>query len=198
MLKRAREILQQEIIALRSLPMDDNLEKAISILLNCKGKVVLTGMGKAGLVAKKIAATFTSSGTCAVFLHPGEAQHGDLGLVAKDDVLIAFSNSGKTREVVETIVLAQDICRHPIIAVTSNLISGIAKMADVTLSLGEIKEVGPFGLVPTTSTTMMSVLGDILSILLMEQKNFTKTQYSKLHHGGYIGSQIKLLCGEAS
>lgn len=197
MLKRAQTILQHEIQALRHLPLD-NIEKAMSILLKCSGNVIFTGMGKAGLVAKKIAATFSSIGVSSFFLHPGEAQHGDLGLLKEQDMIVAFSNSGKTREVIECLVLAQAINQHKVIAVTSNTQTGLCKLADVTLALGEVEEVGPFGLVPTTSTTLMSVLGDILTVLLMEEKKLSQKQYSQFHHGGYIGSQMKLLHEEAS
>ena len=188
MLNRAKDIINKEIEALSSIPIDYNIESAVSILSSCKGKVVFCGMGKAGLVARKISATFSSTGTPSVFLHPGEAQHGDLGVIGEGDIIVVLSNSGRTREVVETMLLAKNMGTNIIISITSNLDSELAKISDLALSIGSTEEAGPFGLVPTSSTIAMMAVGDVLCILTMENKEFSKEEYSKRHHGGYIGA----------
>jgi arabinose-5-phosphate isomerase len=191
MIDRAREVLKKEIEAISNIPICANIEEAVKVISSCRGKVVFCGMGKAGLVAKKISATFSSTGTPSIFLHPGEAQHGDLGVIGDGDILVAISNSGKTREVIETMLLSKRIGNNYIISITSNLESRLANISDLSLSIGKTSEAGPFGLVPTSSTTAMMVLGDILCVLTMEEKSFTKEEYSKRHHGGYIGVQAR-------
>lgn len=189
---KAREILLQESEAIKNIPLDNNLEIALEWLGNCKGKVVASGMGKAGIIARKIASTFASTGTPAIFLHPGEAQHGDLGILGHKDLLLVFSNSGKTREVLELIFLAKEL--HPgikVIGITSNPNTAISNEADLILSIGEMKEVCPLEMAPTTSTTAMLALGDVLCMLVMEEKGITKEDFQKRHHGGYLGEKIR-------
>jgi arabinose-5-phosphate isomerase len=193
---KIKKLIEQEIKGILNIPVTDNFEKAVEILYSNvhgkKSKLVCSGIGKAGQIALNIATTFSSTGTPAVFLHPSEAQHGDLGILQSSDVLLLISNSGKTREIIELLDLAKNLHGHvPVIVITGNPDSAIAKAADAVLLTGNSPEIGPLGLVPTTSTTIMSIIGDILVVLMMEKINFTKEQYSKLHHGGYIGSQTR-------
>ena len=188
---RAREILNAEADAIQAIPLNNDFLRAIQILQDCKGKVITTGMGKVGIIAIKIATTLSSTGTPACFLHPGEAAHGDLGLVSKDDVMITLSNSGKTREVIEMIDRAKALNNMPLIAITSHARSPIARQSDVVLSIGAIKEACLLGLTPSSSTTAMMALGDALTLVLMERKRFTKSDYAKFHHGGYLGRKAR-------
>lgn len=190
-LARAREIIEAEARALLNIPLDRNFELAVEIIFNCKGKVVTTGMGKAGHIAKKTAGTLCSTGTPASYLHPGEAAHGDLGLLAKGDVIIAFSTSGKTREIIEMLELASHFGIDKIIGITSHPDSAIRSLCNVVINMGEIKEPCPLGLTPTSSTTVMMAIGDALSLVLMDKKKFTKQQYGLRHHGGYLGQKAR-------
>ncbi|MDE6399416.1 MAG: SIS domain-containing protein, partial [Muribaculaceae bacterium] len=156
------------------------------------GKLVTSGMGKAGQIAMNIATTFCSTGTPAVFLHPSEAQHGDLGILQKNDVLLLLSNSGKTREILELIDLAKVLYPElPFIVITGDASSPLAMAADVALSTGGKPEVCPLGMTPTTSTTMMTVMGDLLVVATMEAIGFSVEEYAKRHHGGYLGHKSK-------
>lgn len=190
-LQKARCILDAEAEAIRAIHLNDEFIKAVDVLEKCKGKVVLTGMGKVGLIAMKIGTTLSSTGTPACFLHPGEAAHGDLGLIGRDDVLVTFSNSGKTREVIETIDRAKQLYKVPLIAITGHPRSPIARKCDIVLSVGQIKEPCPIGLTPSASTTAILALGDALTLSLMARKKFTKASYAKLHHGGYLGKRAR-------
>lgn len=157
-----------------------------------RGKVVVSGMGKAGQIGANIATTLASTGTPAFFLHPSEAQHGDLGIVQPDDVLILISNSGKTREIIELIDLAHNLYSElPLIVITGNPDSPLGKAADICLSTGNPAEVCPLGMTPTTSTTMMTVIGDLLVVGIMTKIGFTIEEYAKRHHGGYLGVQAR-------
>ena len=191
-LSQAQAVLYAEAEAIRSIHLNNDFLRAIDILESCTGKVILTGMGKVGLIAMKIATTLSSTGTPACFLHPGEAAHGDLGLVGKDDVMIIFSNSGKTREVTETIGRVRALYDQiPLIAITGHPRSPIAKKSDLVLSVGAIKEPCPIGLTPSASTTAILALGDALTLVLMTRKGFTKADYAKFHHGGYLGRRAR-------
>jgi len=192
-LKRARKILELESEAVRNIPIDSSLLKAVGLIAGCKGKVVTSGIGKAGVIAKKISSTFSSTGTPSIYLHPGEAQHGDLGMLSKDDLLLVLSNSGKTREVIEMVDLANRLNgkRMKVITMTSHADSDLAKSADVVLSIGNIKEACSLGMAPTTSTTAMLALGDVLCVLVMEEIKFTMKDFAKRHHGGYLGEKSK-------
>ncbi len=191
-----RELLQQEIQAIQNIPVDGSIVRALDLIdlhvHKRSGKVVVTGMGKAGQIGNNIATTLSSTGTPAVFLHPSEAQHGDLGIVQKDDVLLMLSNSGKTREIIELEQLAKRI--YPdikIIGITGNEDSPLGTFADVLLYTGGPAEICPLGLTPTTSTTVMTVVGDVLVVLLMERIGFTREQYSLRHHSGYLGDKAR-------
>ena len=149
-------------------------------------------MGKAGQIAMNIATTFCSTGTPAYFLHPSEAQHGDLGIVRDNDIMLLISNSGKTRELLELVELTRGLVPDmKFIVITSNSESSLAKDADVCLLTGAPKEVCPLGLTPTTSTTVMTVIGDILVVGTMKRINFNNKDYAKRHHGGYLGSKSR-------
>jgi len=190
-LDRAREIIEAEAKALMNIPLGNSFEEAVDILLKCKGKIITTGMGKAGNIAKKIAGTLCSTGSPASFLHPGEAAHGDLGLLAEGDVIIAFSTSGKTREVIEMLELAYHFGIDKIISITSHPDSTIRSLSNIVINMGEIKEPCLLGLTPTASTTVMLAIGDALSLVLMEKKQFTRKQYGLRHHGGYLGQKAR-------
>lgn len=193
---KIKDIIDREIEAIRNIPVDGIVEGAVAMIYEQvhqkNAKVVVSGMGKAGQIGNNIATTLSSTGTPAIFLHPSEAQHGDLGVVQSNDVLFLISNSGKTREILELEVLARRL--HPkikIIGLTGNPEGEMADYCDVLLSTGNPKEVCPLGLTPTTSTTVMTIVGDILVVLMMEKINFTKEEYAKRHHSGYLGQRAR-------
>ena len=191
-LQSMAEILKAESQAILSIPITDQYAKAVKLIIEhvhgAGGKIVASGMGKAGQIAMNIATTFSSTGTPAVFLHPSEAQHGDLGIIQSHDVMILVSNSGKTREILELIDLARGLYeRLPLIVITGNADSPVAKLADAVLCTGGAPEVCPLGLTPTTSTTLMTVIGDVLVVNTMRISGFTREEYAKRHHGGYLG-----------
>ena len=191
-----KDILAHEAQAVLNIPVNDSFSKALDIIYQQvhvkKGKVIMSGMGKAGQIAINMATTFSSTGTPAVFLHPAEAQHGDLGVMQENDVMILISNSGKTREIVELVQLARGLYPHVhILVITGNLESPLSEDADVTISTGNPKEVCALGLTPTTSTTMMTVIGDILVVLMMKRIGFNNSDYAKRHHGGYLGHKSR-------
>lgn len=191
-----KKLIQKEIDAIQNIPIDGVIYDAIDLIYqqvhNLTGKVVVSGIGKAGQVGVNIASTLSSTGTPAVFLHPSEAQHGDLGLVQANDILILISNSGKTREIIELEHLSKRIYPElKIIGITGSEVGELAQFSDVVLYTGKTEEICPFGLAPTTSTTVMTVIGDLLVVLLMEKIGFTKEGYAKRHHGGYIGSKAR-------
>ena len=171
--------------------IDSKIENAIELLFNCKGKVVVTGMGKTGIIARKIASTLVSTGTTAIFLHAAEGIHGDLGLLDDNDVVIAVSNSGNTNELTSIIPYIK-FRKIPIIALTGNLQSQLAKNASVTIDCFVPKEYEPFGLVPTSSTTVALAVGDAIAIALLKKRNFNEEDFAKFHPGGTIGK--KLIC----
>ena len=149
-------------------------------------------MGKAGQIAENIATTLSSTGTPSVFLHPSEAQHGDLGIICKNDILIVLSNSGKTREILELVELTHNLWEKvPLIVITGNPDGELPKIAEVSIFTGNPKEVCALGLTPTTSTTAMTVIGDILVVLEMKKIGFTYADYAKRHHGGYLGQKSR-------
>ncbi|HEX2900152.1 MAG TPA: SIS domain-containing protein [Bacteroidia bacterium] len=196
MKQKILQLIAQEIEAIKGIPVDESFEKAIALIHAAvhqgQGKVVAAGIGKAGHIAHNIAMTLSSTGTRAVFIHPTEAQHGDLGILGPQDILLLLSNSGKTREVLELLHLAKNLYpQMKTICITGNKEGELALAADVALWTGGGKEIDRFALVPTTSTTLMTVIGDILVVELMEKIDFTKDQYYRLHHSGYIGQQIR-------
>jgi arabinose-5-phosphate isomerase len=190
-LARAKEIITAEAQALMNIPLDENFKKAIDTLYHCKGRVIATGMGKAGTIAKKMAGTLCSTGTPAFYLHPGEAAHGDLGLLHQGDVIIAYSTSGKTREVLEMLKLAHHFGIETIIGITSHPDSSIRTQSSIVIDMGIIQEPCTLGLTPTASTTVMLAISDALALVLMEKKNFNRDQFGLRHHGGYLGQKAK-------
>lgn len=198
MISSIHELLQREAQAVLNIPVTDAYEKAVALIVeqvHCKkGKLVTSGMGKAGQIAMNIATTFCSTGIPSVFLHPSEAQHGDLGILQENDLLLLISNSGKTREIVELTELAHRL--NPSlkkIVITGNPGSPLAEAADICLATGHPDEVCPLSMTPTTSTTVMTVIGDILVVETMKQTGFTIEEYSKRHHGGYLGERSRAL-----
>jgi arabinose-5-phosphate isomerase len=190
-LRRARRVLAVEIAGLQAVRarLDARFAKAIELLANCRGKVVVTGIGKSGLICRKIAATLASTGTPAAFLHAAEAAHGDFGMVGKDDVVLALSHSGEVEEVLRLLPLLQ---RHDvrIIAITGAPQSTLARAADVVLDSSVPEEACPLGLAPTASTTAALALGDALAVALFERNGFSETDFAALHPAGSLGRRL--------
>jgi len=189
--KRISEIFAQEAAAITSIPVNDEFERAVNLLMDCKGKVLTTGMGKAGHIAHKFSATLCSTGTPATFLHPGEAAHGDLGIIEENDAIVAFSTSGKTKEVLDTLAAGRGLGLHTVVGITSHPDSELRNLSDVVLDMGTIKEACSTGLTPTTSMAVMLAISDALALLLMEQKQFSANDFGKRHHGGYLGKKAR-------
>lgn len=191
-LTSARAVLMAESAALRTLAdgLDSAFAQVTDLLVATKGRVVVSGMGKSGHIGRKIAATLASTGTPALFVHPGEASHGDLGMIVRDDVVIALSNSGETAELDNLIAYTRRF-GITLIAVTSRAQSTLAESADLTLLLPPVPEVCPMGLAPTTSTTMTLALGDALAIAVLERKGFTAEDFRNFHPGGKLGNRLK-------
>lgn len=201
MKERILDIITKESNAISNIPLENGFEKAIELIYSHvhlkKGKLVTSGMGKAGQIAHDIATTFSSTGTPAVFLHPSEAQHGDLGILQENDILLAISNSGKTREIIELLELKNNLYHNiPVIVLTGNQNSPLAEKADCVIITGSPEEVCILGLTPTTSTTVMTVIGDVLVVLMMEKIGFTADGYAKRHHGGYLGIKSREKSGK--
>ena len=187
----AIDTFNAEADAIRNLSnlLTDDFDQAVEAILVCTGKVVVTGMGKSGIIGKKIAATLASTGTPAFFLHPGEAYHGDLGMISKNDVVLAIANSGQTDEVLKLIPLMQNN-GNTIIAITGNPQSTLAKNAHFHLNINVGREACPLNLAPTSSTTAMLVMGDALAIALMKMRNFKAEDYAVFHPGGSLGRRL--------
>lgn len=192
-LKRAKEVFRLEAQAVSALAdkLDNNFIRAVEALYNCKGRVVLTGMGKAGIIGQKISATLSSLGTPSVWLHSAEAIHGDLGRVTKDDIVIALSNSGETEETKSLVPILKKIGTE-IIAITGNRQSTLAKHSDIVLDVSVKKEACPLGLAPTSSTTAMLAMGDALAVCLVDKKGFKEKDFALYHPGGALGKKLLL------
>tara|TARA_Y100001970_G_scaffold285137_1_gene404059 strand:+ start:2195 stop:3160 length:966 start_codon:yes stop_codon:yes gene_type:complete len=192
-IKRARETLEIEIAGIERLKesIDSGFEEAISMLYSCKGKVILSGIGKSGLIAQKIAATLTSTGTPSLFLHAGESSHGDLGIISHQDIVIVFSYSGETSEVIQLMGHLQ-ATGIPSIAVTGKSDSTIARSSSVHLSIDVDREACPLGLTPTTSSTVTLCLGDALAMCLLEKREFRQDDFAKFHPGGSLGRKLTI------
>lgn len=197
MIESIQELLQKEAQAVLNIPINNHYEEAINLIVEQvykKGKLITSGMGKAGQIAMNIATTFCSTGIPSVFLHPSEAQHGDLGVIQDNDIMLLISNSGKTREIVELTTLTHKLNPNiKYIVITGNPDSPLANEADICLFTGHPNEVCILGLTPTTSTTVMTVIGDILVVETMKKTKFTVEDYSKRHHGGYLGQKSRSL-----
>ncbi|MFI3240210.1 MAG: SIS domain-containing protein [Bacteroidales bacterium] len=191
-----KSIIEAESQAILNIPITDAYECAVALIveqIHTKGgKLVISGMGKAGQIGANMATTFSSTGTPAIFLHPSEAQHGDLGVIQRNDLMLLISNSGKTAEIIDLIALAKRLNPElKFIVITSNEDSILAEQADIFLHTGNAAEVCPLGLTPTTSTTVMTVIGDLLVVNTMQAIGFTKEKYALRHHGGYLGVQSR-------
>jgi len=191
-LNRAKEVLNREAEAIKEIAaqLDHTFLLAVDSILNRNGKVVTTGIGKSGLIAQKIASTFSSTGTPSFFLHPAEALHGDLGMVENRDILLAISNSGEAPEVVRLVSSLKRI-GVKIIAITANTTSPLGELGDVVLRVN-VKEACPFGFIPTSSTTAALALGDALAISVLEKRGFTEEDFAALHPGGALGKRLLL------
>ena len=191
-IREGRDVIRQEAQALFDLSsrLDVSFSAAVQLVQDCRGFVVVTGMGKAGLIGQKITATLSSTGTRALFLHPAEAVHGDIGCVGRDDVVLALSNSGETEELLRLLPILQRL-RVPIIAMTSRETSTLGAAADVTLTLGHLPEAGLHGLPPTTSTTAMLGLGDALALVVSHARGFTRQQFAQIHPAGSLGQRLR-------
>lgn len=193
MKEQARRVLKIEADAVSALieRIDAQFEQAVKIILNCKGRIVVTGMGKSGLIGKKIAATFASTGTPALFLHPAEGIHGDLGMVTRGDAVIALSNSGETEEIARMLPSLKRL-GIKIIAMTGNVDSTLAKSSDVVINVGVKEEACPLGLAPTASTTATLAMGDALAVVLLDQRGFKEEDFASFHPGGALGKKLLL------
>jgi arabinose-5-phosphate isomerase len=192
-LKRARDVLDTEARGIRALAdrVDDSFVRAVDLLYHCRGKVVVTGLGKSGLICRKIAATFSSTGTPALFLHAGDANHGDMGMIVKGDVVLAISNSGETEELLTFIPVIKRL-GVKLIAMTGNDASTLSRAADVVLNAGVTEEACPLGLSPTASTTAALALGDALAVVVLEKKGFKEEDFALRHPGGILGRRLLL------
>jgi arabinose-5-phosphate isomerase len=190
-----KEIVRQELelaakaVQLAASRLDSSIEKAVDLLYNCSGKVIVTGMGKTGIIARKIAATLSSTGTTAIFLHTAEGIHGDLGILNNEDLVVAVSYSGNTEELLSIIPFIK-FNKIPIIAITGNLNSQLAKNAEVVLNGSVPKDFEPFGVVPTASTTVALALGDAIAVALLKKRNFKESDFARFHPGGTIGKKL--------
>jgi arabinose-5-phosphate isomerase len=191
--KKAKEVIRKEAkaIALLEKKIDENFVRAVELISKCKGRVIVTGIGKSGIIGKKIAATLTSTGTAAFFLHPAEGIHGDLGMVRKNDVVIAITKSGGTDEVYQLIPLFERL-GVPIISLTGSPNSPVAEKSDVVIDVSVEREACPNNLIPTSSTTAALVMGDALAIALLDQRNFSSEDFALLHPGGHLGRKLLL------
>jgi len=193
-LSRARRVIEEELRGVERLKdsLGEDFLRAVELILNCEGKVIVTGIGKSGHIARKIASTFASTGTPAHFLHPSEALHGDLGVIDRGDVVIAISNSGESAEVVQVLPYIR-MLGNPLIAITNRRNSTLAKYSDVHLFLNIDREACPLQLAPTTSSTATLVLGDALAMTVLELKGFTEKDFALRHPGGSLGRKLRLV-----
>lgn len=190
-LREARGIIRQEADALAELSrrLDTRFCEAVELLRQCEGRVIVTGIGKAGLIGQKTTATFSSTGTRSQFLHPAEAVHGDLGCIDEQDVVVAFSNSGETEEVSRILPIIRQIGAS-LVAITSGSENTLARHADTVLEIGQLAEAGELGLAPSTTTTSMLAMGDALALVVSQAKGFTANDFGMFHPGGSLGRKL--------
>ncbi len=189
--QRMQAVLRAEAEAINAVDVSQDFVTAVEVMQACEGKILTTGIGKAGHIAKKFAATLCSTATPADFIHPAEAAHGDLGLVGPNDVMIAFSTSGKSREVIEILEMSRHLGVTTIIGVTSHPDSELRDHSDLVLDMGVITEPCPLGLTPSASMAVMLAISDALALALLEQKGVTREDYGLRHHGGYLGKAAR-------
>jgi len=192
-LERIAHVILSESQAIASVQLTPVYERAVDALAACEGKVVTMGMGKAGLIAQKMAATLCATGTPAVFLHPGEAAHGDLGVLTSRDVLIAYSTSGKTAEVLEAIASARRLGVATIIGITSHPDAPLRELVDLVLDMGVVEEPCPLGLTPSASSAVMLAISDAIAVAVAEVIGFSRAEFAVRHRGGYLGAQVRLV-----
>ena len=191
-----RRVLDQEAEAIRSIPVTTDYDEVVELIYENVhqrgGKIIASGMGKAGHVANHMATTLSSTGTPALFLHPSEAQHGDMGIIRENDVLLVLSNSGKTREILELVELTHALhSKVPVVIITGNPDGPLSRESKLVLFTGNPTEVCLLGLTPTTSATAMAVISDVLVVLMMKRIGFTPNDYARRHHGGYLGEKSR-------
>ena len=192
-----RKVLRLEAQAITELigRIDRRFEKAVRLILECKGRIVVTGMGKSGLIGRKIASTMASTGTPAFFLHPAEGVHGDLGMVSRGDIVVAISNSGETEELIRILPALKRLA-IPVICLTGGLESTLAKNSDVVIDVSVKEEAGPMGLVPTASTSATLAMGDAMAVALLEERGFHEEDFAYFHPGGSIGKKLLMTVKE--
>jgi arabinose-5-phosphate isomerase len=182
-------IIQAEAAAVQAIDVKPTFTEAVELIQGTEGRVVATGIGKAGFIARKFAATLASTGTPAFFIHPAEAGHGDLGMLAPEDAIVAFSTSGKSTEVIQMLTIARQLGVERIIGITSHVDSPLRNLSQIVLDMGDrIKEPCPLGLTPSASIAVMLAISDAIALTVMELKAFTKDEYGMRHHSGYLGS----------
>lgn len=187
--QKMSQIIESEAAAIKAIDITDEFEDAVNTLFKCKGRVVTTGMGKAGFIAHKFAATLSSTGTPAFYIHPAEAGHGDLGMLDKGDCIIAFSTSGKSIEVIEMLEIAHHLGIDSIIGITSHMDSPLRDLSEIVLNMGpDIEEPCPLKITPSATIAVMLAISDAIALTLMELKNFTREDYGMRHHKGYLGT----------
>ncbi|MFQ5718680.1 MAG: SIS domain-containing protein [Acidobacteriota bacterium] len=194
LLAEAREVLQVEARAILALAerLDDSFSRAVDLLAGCRGRLVTTGMGKSGIIARKLAATFASTGSPSLFLHPAEAAHGDLGKIVEGDVLLALSHSGETEEIARLLEIIKRL-GIKLVALTGEASSTLAQHADVTLDVAVASEACPLGLAPTASTTAALAMGDALAMSLLQRKGFRPEDFAAVHPGGRLGARLRFV-----
>ncbi|MEX0941259.1 MAG: SIS domain-containing protein [Pseudomonadales bacterium] len=194
-----RRIIRTEADAINAINVTDDFERAVRMLLDCKGKVVTTGIGKAGFIAHKFAATLSSTGTPAVFVHAAEAGHGDMGMLTTEDVIVAFSTSGKSNEVVQMLEIARHLGITNVIGVTSHPDSKLRDLSEIILDMGpDIEEPCPLNLTPSATIAVMHAISDSIALTLLELKGFTRDDYGMRHHAGYLGAITRMKQQEKS
>lgn len=182
-------IIEKEANAMKSINITDAFEDAVNVLFKCKGRIVTTGIGKAGFMAHKFASTLSSTGTPAFFVHPAEAGHGDMGMIDRNDLIVAFSTSGKSTEVIEMLQIAKDLGIYKVIGITSHVDSPLRELSEIILDMGpDIEEPCPLNLTPSATIAVMLGISDALALTLMELRGFTASDYGQRHHRGYLGS----------
>jgi arabinose-5-phosphate isomerase len=201
LLEHGRTVLAAEAAAIQAVRLDDAFAEAVRAILDCKGRVVVTGMGKSGFVAQKISATLASTGTPSLYVHPAEAAHGDLGRIAKDDLVIALSNSGETEEILRLLPSLKKIGAR-IVAMTRDRVNPLARGADLVVAIGDVAEACPMGLAPTASTTVLLAVGDALAMAVLAVRPFDREEYALYHPGGKLGRGLmkvrELMRGDAA
>ncbi len=197
MLERAKKVLKIEAEAINKMAerLDSRFNEAVDLILQCQGRTVITGMGKSGLIGKKISSTLASTGTPSLFLHPAEGSHGDLGMVTRGDVAIALSNSGETEEIIRLLPVLRRMSIK-IISLVGNMKSTLAMRSDVALDVSVAEEACPLGLAPTASTTVVLAMGDALSMVVLDRRGFRREDFAMFHPGGTLGKRLILTVGD--